>query len=56
MALVETGQRSLFVSSCTRRELARRRPKRFSLPIQVVVALVLLAAALGLLVVAPPGL
>jgi hypothetical protein len=47
--------RSLFISSCSRRELARRRPMRSVVRIQVVLALLVLAAALAALILARGG-
>jgi hypothetical protein len=47
--------RSMFISSCTRREMARRRPHRRVLRIQAALALLLLAAALGAFLVARGG-
>jgi hypothetical protein len=47
------AQTGIFISSCSRRELARRRPARNSaLRLQAVVALVVLAAGLVALLVA----
>ena len=37
--------RSVFISSCSRRELARRRPSRSAWRVQLTVAMVLLFAA-----------
>jgi hypothetical protein len=51
-----TGNRSLFISSCTRRELARRRATRTWLRIQASVAVVVLLVALGVFVAARGGL
>jgi hypothetical protein len=47
--------RSLFISSCSRRELARRRPMRSVARMQVVLAVLLLAAALAALILARGG-
>jgi hypothetical protein len=46
----EVEERSLFISSCSRRELARRRPNRTLPPLPIAVIAVLLAmAAIGVL-------
>jgi hypothetical protein len=37
--------RNMFISSCSRRELARRKPSRSAWRVQLTLALVLLAAA-----------
>jgi len=47
--------RGLFISSCSRRELARRRPTRSVARAQVVLTLLVLAAVLGALVAARGG-
>jgi len=47
--------RSLFISSCSRRELSRRRLTRSPLRMQVVLAVLVLAALLGALVAARGG-
>jgi hypothetical protein len=38
----------LFVSSCTRRQLARRRPGRTTLPAQVLIVMILILILAGL--------
>ena len=48
--------KSLFISSCTRRELARRRPGRSAGRLELVVGLVVLVAALIAFVVVRGGL
>jgi hypothetical protein len=40
-------ERSLFISSCSRRDLARRRPQRTALYLPLVLAAVLLGLALA---------
>jgi hypothetical protein len=47
--------RSLFISSCSRRELSRRKATRSLSRMQVVLALLVLAAVLGGLVAARGG-
>jgi hypothetical protein len=47
--------KSVFISSCSRRDLARRRPKRPVLPLQLLVVMLLVAAALGAFVVVHGG-
>jgi hypothetical protein len=43
-------ERTVFISSCTRREMARRRPQRYSaLRLQLMVALVSAAAVVAFL-------
>ena len=37
-------QRTVFISSCSRREMARRRPQHSVVPTQIVVALALIVA------------
>jgi hypothetical protein len=49
------ADRPLFISSCTRREMARRRPHRSAVRIQAL-ALLLIAAALGAFIAARGGL
>lgn len=44
--------RSLFISSCSRRELARRRPGRFRFNMQAALAMVVLALAIAAVLVA----
>jgi hypothetical protein len=39
--------KSIFISSCSRRQLARRRPARSALRVQITIAVVVLAAALA---------
>jgi hypothetical protein len=53
---MDTQNRSLFISSCTRRQLARRRPSRTAFPMQLVLAALVLAAALGAFVAVHGGL
>ncbi len=48
--------RSLFISSCSRRELARRRPSKGAWRLQLTVALVLLFAAVLAFAVTRMGL
>ena len=40
-------ERSLFISSCTRRQMARRRPTRVFIPLWVIMSLVALGAAIA---------
>jgi hypothetical protein len=47
--------RSVFISSCSRRQLSRRRPTRSVARVQVVMLLLVLAVALGALVAARGG-
>jgi hypothetical protein len=42
-------QRTVFISSCSRRELARRRPQRPVIPVQLMVALMALAGVFAVL-------
>jgi hypothetical protein len=50
-------QRSLFISSCTRRQMARRRPGRTPVPhAALLLAVLALAAAVGALLAAHGGL
>ena len=44
---MDTPSRSLFISSCTRRQLARRRPSRAAPRMQVLTAMIVLVAAAG---------
>jgi hypothetical protein len=44
--------KSVFISSCTRRELARRRPSRWVLHLQTNVSMIVLAGAVLAFVVA----
>ena len=53
---VGTDNRSLFISSCTRRQLARRKPSRTLLRNQLLVAALVLVVALGTFVAAQGGL
>jgi hypothetical protein len=53
---VLSQDRSPFISSCTRRELNRRRGGRTLLRTQVLVAVIVLAGALGAFVAARGGL
>jgi hypothetical protein len=46
IGLREMESRSLFISSCSRRELARRKPSKSAWRLQLTVALALLVAAL----------
>ena len=46
----------MFISSCTRRELARRKPTRTPLRSQLLVAAIVLAVALGTFFAAQGGL
>lgn len=48
-------ERSLFISSCTRRQLARRRSGRARLSLPALLALLLLVAAVGAFLVAHGG-
>jgi len=48
--------RSLFISSCTRRQLARRRASRSMLRLQLLVTMAVIAAALVGFVLAHGGL
>ena len=47
---------NIFISSVSRRDLARRRPVRPIVPVQLVVALIVLAIAAGALVLARGGI
>jgi hypothetical protein len=42
-------QQTVFISSCSRRELARRRPRRSPLRLQIVIVLAALAAVIAVL-------
>jgi hypothetical protein len=42
-------QRTVFISSCSRRELARRRPQRSAVRLQLMVALLAVAAVAAVL-------
>jgi hypothetical protein len=42
-------ERTLFISSCTRREMARRRPHRSTLRLQLLVGLVAVAAVVAVM-------
>jgi hypothetical protein len=53
---VGTPSRSLFISSCTRRELARRKSNRITVWTQLLAAAIVLAVALGAFVAAGGGL
>jgi hypothetical protein len=53
---MDAENRTVFVSSCSRRELARRRPNRSALRMQMLVAAIFLAAAVGVFLVAWGGL
>jgi hypothetical protein len=56
-ALRRTVAESIFISSCSRRELARRRPTRNpALRLQLIVALLLLLAGVGAVFAARGGL
>jgi hypothetical protein len=48
--------KSIFISSCSRRQLARRRPTRFTLQLQVVIAVIVIAAAVGMFLAARGGM
>jgi len=51
------AQTGIFISSCSRRELARRRPARnAALRVQLMVALVVLAAGLAAVMLARGGI
>jgi hypothetical protein len=52
---MEQGK-SLFISSCTRRELARRRPSRRASRLELMVAMTLLVAVVVAFVAARGGL
>ncbi len=52
----EMQDRSVFISSCSRRQLARRRPTRGLIRMQFVLAAVLLASALGAVLAARGGI
>jgi hypothetical protein len=53
---MDTDKPSLFISSCTRRELARRRPSRTPWRAQLLLATLMLAVAVGAFVAARGGL
>ena len=53
---MSSENRSLFISSCTRRELARRKASRTWLRMQALVAVVVLLMALGIFAAARGGL
>jgi hypothetical protein len=53
---MDTQNRSLFISSCTRRQAARRRPTRAVSPAQLLLAVLVVALALGAFVVVHGGL
>jgi hypothetical protein len=44
--------KSIFISSCSRRQLARRRPTRYAFRLQVMIAVIVVAAAVGLFLAA----
>jgi hypothetical protein len=46
----------LFVSSCTRRQLARRRPGRTTVPAQVLIVMILILAGLAAFVAVRGGI
>ena len=48
--------RSLFISSCSRRQLARRRPARSAARLQMIVAVVALVLVAGLIVALRVGI
>jgi hypothetical protein len=48
--------KSIFISSCSRRQLARRRATRYALRIQVMIAVIVVAAAVGMLLAARGGM
>ncbi len=54
-AAMDAGNRTVFISSCTRRQMARRKPTR-TLRTQLLVAAIVLAVALGTFVAAGGGL
>jgi integral membrane sensor domain MASE1 len=47
---------SIFISSCSRRQLARRRPTRAQRRLQVLLALVVLGAGIGAFVLGRVGI
>jgi hypothetical protein len=53
---MDARNRSLFISSCTRRELARRRPARSAVRIHLLGTAILVAVAVGAFVAASGGL
>jgi hypothetical protein len=48
--------KSVFISSCTRRQLARRRPTRSALRFQLLVLAAIVAAAVGVFIAGHGGL
>jgi hypothetical protein len=46
----------LFVSSCTRRQLARRRPGRITLPAQLLIVTILIVAGLAAFIAGRGGI
>jgi hypothetical protein len=44
-------ERNLFISTCTRRQMARRRPSRVFIPLWVVMSLVAIGAGIAAVVV-----
>jgi hypothetical protein len=46
----------LFVSSCTRRQLARRRPGRTTVPAQVLIVMILILAGLAAFIAGRGGI
>jgi hypothetical protein len=53
--MTEMEGRSLFISSCSRRDLARRRPRAAKLSLPLALGAVLLAAALAAFLVLVAG-
>jgi hypothetical protein len=53
---VDAPNRSLFISSCTRRQMARRRPSRAALRLQLTLVALVLAAAAGAFIALRVGL
>jgi hypothetical protein len=48
--------KSIFISSCSRRQLARRRPANYMLRLQVAIAVLVIAAAIGTFFAARGGM
>ncbi len=48
--------KTIFISSCSRRQLARRRPANFMLRLQLVTALIVIAVAIGTFLAARGGM
>ena len=53
---MDTDNRTVFISSCTRRQLARRKPSRSPLRTQLLLAAIVLVVAIGTFFVAGGGL